>query len=51
MKNQDIRCTVKQCKYNCGSEDYCNLDSIDVGYHSANPKTPEDADCNSFETK
>lgn len=47
-KNPNIHCTVKQCEYNCISEDYCSLEMIKVGTHESDPKVPECTDCNSF---
>ena len=51
MKNYSIRCTVKTCKYNLQSEDYCTLSAILVGSHEAVPKQKECTDCKSFEMK
>ncbi|MBR2404028.1 MAG: DUF1540 domain-containing protein, partial [Clostridia bacterium] len=28
--NKSIGCTVKQCAYHCGKENYCSLDKINV---------------------
>ena len=50
-KNSSIRCTVKQCEHNMGSENYCTLNTIDVGTHESNPTMPECTDCNSFVKK
>lgn len=50
-KNNSIKCTVTQCKYNDVSEKYCTLNAIEVGSHKANPKKVECTDCNSFELK
>ncbi len=47
-KNDNIKCTVSQCKYNMVTEDYCSLGCITVGTHEANPTMPECTDCNSF---
>lgn len=47
-KNDNIRCTVSQCKYNMETEDYCSLDCIKVGTHEANPTVPECTECDSF---
>jgi hypothetical protein len=48
QKNDCIRCTVSQCKYNMVTEDYCSLGCISVGTHESNPTVPECTDCNSF---
>lgn len=50
-KNNSIKCTVEQCKYNNNSEKYCTLTQILVGTHETSPKVPECTDCNSFELK
>lgn len=47
-KNENIRCTVKQCRHNLVTEDYCSLDCISVGTHEANPTEAQCTDCNSF---
>lgn len=47
-KNSSIRCTVSQCAHNMESENYCTLNTIDVGTHEANPTMPQCTDCNSF---
>ncbi|MBE7048639.1 MAG: DUF1540 domain-containing protein [Ruminococcaceae bacterium] len=48
---QTIKCTVQQCTYNDGSEQYCTLDSIMVGTHEANPTMDQCTDCKSFKKK
>ena len=47
-KNDNIRCTVSQCRHNLVTEDFCSLDCISVGPHEDNPTVPECTDCNSF---
>lgn len=49
--NNSIKCTVQQCKYHCGEQQYCSLDSITVGTHEANPEVCECVDCKSFVKK
>lgn len=49
--NKNIECSVTQCKYHCGSENYCSLSSIKVGTHEANPTMSECTDCTSFKLK
>lgn len=49
--NQCIKCTVAQCEYHCGSQDYCSLDSITVGTHENNPTMSQCTDCKSFKAK
>ncbi|MBR6580686.1 MAG: DUF1540 domain-containing protein [Ruminococcus sp.] len=48
QKNDSIKCTVSQCKYNMVTENYCSLGCISVGTHESNPTVPECTDCNSF---
>lgn len=47
-KNNNIKCSVTQCKYNMVTENYCGLDCICVGTHEANPTVPECTNCDSF---
>lgn len=47
-KNDHIKCSVSQCRYNLVSEDYCGLNCIRVGSHESNPTAPACVDCNSF---
>ena len=47
-KNSSIQCSVAQCQYNMGDEQYCTLDSIEVGTHEPDTTMPECTDCNSF---
>ena len=49
--NQHIGCTVTQCKFHCGSENYCTLNKIQVGTHETNPTMVECTDCQSFQCK
>lgn len=51
LKNTAINCTIKNCQYHCGNEDYCSLNQIKVGTHEANPTRCECADCQSFRVK
>ena len=46
--NHCIRCTVHECKYHSGKEDYCSLDSIRVASHEENPTDERCVDCRSF---
>ncbi|WP_300382310.1 DUF1540 domain-containing protein [Clostridium sp.] len=50
-KNSSIGCTVKQCRYHAMSENYCSLNSIQIGTHEQNPTKIECTDCNSFALK
>ena len=47
-KNQAVKCSVSQCKNHSGDENYCTLNSIQVGTHEANPTQIECTDCESF---
>ncbi|MBQ3118782.1 MAG: DUF1540 domain-containing protein [Clostridia bacterium] len=49
--NNSIKCTVEQCKFHCGNENYCSLDCISVGTHESNPEVCECVDCQSFSKK
>ena len=56
MKNREtpnyaIHCTVQDCKYHQGDENYCSLDSIDVAAHEKNPTDVRCVDCRSFACK
>ena len=31
--NNSIECTVCECKYHCGEDEYCTLDQIKVTKH------------------
>ena len=48
--NRSIGCTVESCSHHNGQQNYCSLDSIQVGTHERNPKTPQCVDCQSFES-
>jgi len=50
-KNESIKCTISQCKYNCAKEPYCSLPVVDIGTHEANPTKVECVDCQSFKLK
>lgn len=51
IANYSIHCTVKDCKYHKGTENYCSLDTIDVGSHEKNPTECKCVDCRSFSCK
>lgn len=46
-KNDSIKCSVQQCKYN-NKSDYCTLNQIKVGTHESNPTVVQCTDCESF---
>lgn len=47
--NRSIHCTVDECKYHYGEDNYCSLDSIMVGSHEKNPTDESCVDCRSFD--
>lgn len=49
--NHCIKCTVNDCKYHSGRENYCSLDCIEVASHEQNPTDERCVDCRSFECK
>lgn len=49
--NKSIRCTVTSCTNHCDRENYCKLDSIQVGTHECNPMMDQCTDCQSFVKK
>lgn len=50
-KNPSIGCTVQQCQYHAGNENYCTLQQIMVGTHECHPTKVECTDCESFVLK
>ena len=46
--NRSIKCSVSSCAHHCQSEDYCGLNTIQVGTHEANPTMDQCTDCQSF---
>ena len=49
--NHCIKCTVHDCKYHSGDENFCSLDCIQVASHEKNPTDEKCVDCRSFECK
>ena len=49
--NKAIHCTVTNCANHCQSEQYCGLNSIQVGTHETNPTKDQCTDCQSFQLK
>ncbi|MBQ9964131.1 MAG: DUF1540 domain-containing protein [Clostridia bacterium] len=49
--NKSIHCSVEQCRYHCGSDNYCSLNAIQVGTHEKDPTVCQCVDCQSFEKK
>ncbi|QSX05793.1 DUF1540 domain-containing protein [Sedimentibacter sp. zth1] len=50
-QNNCIKCTVQQCKYHDCCNNYCTLQSIQIGTHEQNPTAIECTDCQSFQLK
>ena len=46
--HRPIHCTVNSCAHHCKNEQYCGLDTIQVGTHEANPTMDQCTDCQSF---
>ena len=49
--NQSIKCTVNNCANHCQDNEYCGLNTIQVGTHESNPTMVECVDCQSFKLK
>ncbi len=49
--NNSIGCTVSECKYHSGGENYCTLQKINVVKHGNMANTVQCTDCGSFEKK
>ena len=49
--NPSIGCSVDQCQYHCGTQDFCSLEKIQVGTHEKNPTMDQCTDCQSFRVK
>ena len=47
--NRSIKCSVSSCAHHCQSEDYCGLNTIQVGTHEPNPTMDQCTDCQSFQ--
>ena len=48
--NECIKCTVDNCKYHNGEQNYCSLGKIQIGSHKACPTDCKCVDCESFES-
>ncbi|MDR0914379.1 MAG: DUF1540 domain-containing protein [Oscillospiraceae bacterium] len=46
--NPSIRCSVDCCKYHCGTQNYCSLNSVTIGTHEQEPTHSEAVDCQDF---
>ena len=49
--NKSIHCSLEQCRYHCGTDNYCSLNAIQVGTHEKDPTVCQCVDCQSFEKK
>ena len=49
--NPSIECSVKQCEYHCGNENFCTLNRVKIATHEANPTVCQCVDCESFVKK
>ncbi|WP_101697765.1 DUF1540 domain-containing protein [Clostridium minihomine] len=49
--NPSIGCSVEQCQYHYGAQDFCSLDKIQIGTHEQNPTVNQCTDCQSFQPK
>ena len=49
--NSSIHCTVSNCSNHCQGQDYCGLNTVQIGTHESNPTKTECVDCNSFRMK
>lgn len=49
--NKSIQCTVTQCQHHCTNQDYCSLDTVQIGTHESNPTVNQCTDCMSFMAK
>ncbi len=49
--NQSIKCAVNNCANHCQNNEYCGLNTIQVGTHEANPTMDQCTDCQSFKLK
>ena len=47
--NQSIQCSVVSCAHHCQDQQYCGLDSIQVGTHECDPSRDRCTDCQSFD--
>lgn len=50
-QNNNIGCTVTECKHHAQNSNYCTLNKIEVTKHTNQANCPECTDCSSFECK
>lgn len=46
--NNNIGCTVKECKYHVQNQDYCSLEQIKIVKNVNNVTDEKETDCHSF---
>lgn len=49
--NTSVKCTVSECANHCQDNEYCGLDTVQIGTHESHPTESQCVDCNSFKTK
>lgn len=49
--NSSIGCSVSECQYHAGNDQYCTLDKIMVGKNESFTSQARDTDCESFKVK
>ena len=49
--NTSIRCTVNNCANHCQDQNYCALNTVQIGTHETNPTEVQCVDCQSFRMK
>ena len=49
--NTSVRCTVCNCANHCQNQDYCGLNTVQIGTHEDNPTEKQCVDCDSFKLK
>lgn len=51
IANYAIHCTVKDCRYHKGDENYCSLDTVNISSRENNPTDQHCVDCCSFKCR
>ena len=52
-QNTDIRCRVSSCAFNCGDQEYCSLNAIQIEpcHDCCNGKSSDESMCGSYRHK
>ncbi|WBW95056.1 DUF1540 domain-containing protein [Oceanirhabdus sp. W0125-5] len=50
-RNENIGCTVNECRHHSNEGQYCSLNRIQVKKHGNTANTVEHTDCGSFEVR